>query len=184
MSHLDEPRVLIPPPPEEGGSNNDTTHFTLTDFAGKPTWDAITKFCTSRKTAASTSTANTVETFGLPFVTEPPSAMDLCPHPEYRSLHGLFMSPTSFRLIEGLVPVLTAGSPSTMGDLLFPSPAYVEPEFRYDETKDMEWDKKRNNLYWAGSTTGGVAKDGRWRDFHRQRFVKLAQNLCPQDGYY
>ncbi|KAM4066137.1 glycosyl transferase family 90 domain-containing protein [Hirsutella rhossiliensis] len=86
-------------------------------------------------------------------------------------MHGLLISPTSFPLIEGLLPVLSTGSLSNMGDILYPSPAYTEAEFRYAEAHDTEWDGKRNNLYWAGSTTGGFAADGQWRDFHRQRFV-------------
>jgi hypothetical protein len=87
------------------------------------------------------------------------------------------MSPTSFPLIEGLVPILSTGSLSTMGDILYPSPAYLEPEFEYVEAKDMSWDSKHNNLYWTGSTTGGFAANDDWQSFHRQRFVKLAQNL-------
>lgn len=179
VNQLDEPRVLTPPPSQEGGSQNGAGRFTLTDLAEQPTWDAITKFCVSGETNGST-----VETFGLPFVTDRATAMDLCQHPEYRAMHGLFMNPTSFRLIEGLVPVFAAGAPSTMGDIPFPSPAYIESEFRYDQSQDMEWDQKRNNLYWAGSTTGGFAKDGRWRHYQRQRFVQSAQNLGGQQNYY
>lgn len=118
-----------------------------------------------------------MDTFGLPFVTNSSSAMDLCQHPEYNEMHGLFISPTSFSIFEGLVPIFSTGSPSTMGDILFPSPAYIESEFQYAAMHDIDWTRKRNNLYWAGSTTGGFASDNQWHSFHRQRFVKLAQNL-------
>ncbi|GJC88510.1 beta-1,2-xylosyltransferase 1 [Colletotrichum liriopes] len=64
-----------------------------------------------------------------------------------------------------------------MGDILFPSPAYMEDEFIYDEHNDVEWSKKSNNVYWAGSSTGGLASDERWKQYQRQRFVALAQNL-------
>lgn len=60
----------------------------------------------------------------------------------------------------------------------------MESEFRYDKAHDIDWDKKRNNLYWAGSTTGGFALDDQWRYYQRQRFVKLAQNLEGQQHYY
>ncbi|EGD99316.1 hypothetical protein TESG_06584 [Trichophyton tonsurans CBS 112818] len=101
----------------------------------------------------------------------------MCPPTEYATMNGLFMSPTSLRLFEGLVPILSTGSPLTMGDILFPSPAYIESEFQYDSKNDVEWHQKRNNLYWAGSTTGAFAQTGSWKHYHRQRFVTLAQNL-------
>ncbi|KAL9009145.1 MAG: hypothetical protein Q9173_005801 [Seirophora scorigena] len=131
-----------------------------------------------------TGTQQPVETFGLPFVTDALAAMDLCRHPEYRALHGLFMGPTSFRLIESLVPILSTGSPSTMGDIIYPSPAYAEPEFQYVDRHDVEWDSKQNNVYWAGSTTGGFVSDDKWRHYHRQRFVRLGQKVEKQQHYY
>lgn len=82
------------------------------------------------------------------------------------------------------MPIFSTGSLSTMGDLLFPSPAYIEPEFRYDETHDIEWEKKENKLYWAGSTTGGFVQNESWRNYHRQRFVKLSQNLERKQHSY
>lgn len=94
------------------------------------------------------------------------------------------MSPTSFRLIEGPVPVLSTGSLSSMGDVLYPSPAYFEHEFKYDEASDVDWDQKKNNLYWAGSTTGGHVSDSRWPNFHRQRFVSLVQNIAQKRHTY
>ncbi|KAF6530362.1 hypothetical protein HZS61_001674 [Fusarium oxysporum f. sp. conglutinans] len=112
------------------------------------------------------------------------SESDLCKRPEYKDIHGAFISPKTFRLIEGLAPVLSTGAFSTMGDILFPSPAYVEEEFQYDKTHDVPWSKKKNNLYWTGSTTGGYALDDQWRNHQRQRFVALAQNLGHQEHTY
>ena len=183
VNHLDEPRVLIPPQ-SWGGDSHGNRLLNLTNMSHRPVFDAITRFCASQRSNRGTRTKHPVETFGLPFVTDSFSAMDLCRHPEYRALHGLFMSPTSCRLIEGLVPILSTGSPSTMGDILYPSPAYIESEFQYADAHDVEWDRKRNNLYWAGSTTGGFALDDKWRHYHRQRFVKLGQNLERQQHYY
>ncbi|KAK4248960.1 glycosyltransferase [Corynascus novoguineensis] len=174
VNHLDEPRVLIPP-----GPDSQEKPFTLTSLSGSPTWDAITKFCASQPDMNQPTLP--LDTLGLPLVINITAALDLCAHPEYADIHGLFQAPNSFRLIEGLVPVLSTGAPSTMSDILFPSPAYVvEPEFRYNPSHDMPWSKKTNHLYWAGSTTGAVATpDNDWRRFHRQRFVALAQSLDP-----
>ncbi|EAW23592.1 glycosyltransferase family 90 protein [Aspergillus fischeri NRRL 181] len=141
----------------------------------RPVWDTVTKSCPSEERKKADRPK--VQTFGLPFVTDHHSTIDLCRHPDYRESHGLLISPTSFPLIEGLVPILSTGSLSTMGDILYPSPAYLEPEFEYVEAKDISWDSKHNNLYWAGSTTGGFAVNDDWKSFHRERFVKLAQNL-------
>ncbi|GFF34943.1 beta-1,2-xylosyltransferase 1 [Aspergillus udagawae] len=176
VNHLDEPRVLLPPSSERSGSLH------MTDYSKRPVWDTLVRSCHSQ--GSKDADRPTVEAFGLPFLTDRRSTTELCSHPEYRGSHGLLLSPTSFPLIEGLVPILSTGSVSTMGDILYPSPAYLEPEFEYVEAKDISWDSKHNNLYWAGSTTGGFAVNDDWQSFHRQRFVKLAQNLGNGHHFY
>ncbi|KAG9508236.1 hypothetical protein J7337_001800 [Fusarium musae] len=177
INHFDEPRVIIPP---EGAGMDKAIR--LNDVSMKPTWDALTKSCPSHKTYRDDQSS--VDTFGLPFVRDHLSESDLCKHPEYKNMHGTFISPKTFHLIEGLAPVLSTGAFSTMGDILFPSPAYVEEEFQYDKTHDIPWSEKKNNLYWTGSTTGGYALDDQWRNHQRQRFVTLAQNLEQQEHTY
>ncbi|KAI1177812.1 glycosyltransferase family 90 protein [Nemania sp. FL0916] len=174
LNHLDEPTVLIPPPDQRTHKPN------ITDFRGKRSWDTLVKYCSSRKSSTPTTQRKPpIKTYGLPFVTDSKASMDLCSHAQYSSMHGLLAAPESLRLIDGLVPVLSSGALSTMGDILYPSAAYLEDErFRYDESHDREWEQKQNKLYWAGSTTGGHAtEDKDWQDLHRQRFVALAQNL-------
>ncbi|KAH7121458.1 hypothetical protein EDB81DRAFT_813991 [Dactylonectria macrodidyma] len=184
VNHLDEPRVLIPRAlPGESEPTRDG-QFNLTNMSHQPVWNAITKYCPAQPSAGASGMKHRVETYGLPFITNRTLALDLCRNPQYRSMHGMFMSPTSFRLIEGLVPVLSVGAPSTMGDVLYPSPAYLEEGFKYDEIHDVDWEKKRNNLYWAGSTTGAYVSDCQWRNYHRQRFVQLGQNLGGQKHSY
>lgn len=181
VNHIDEPRVLIP-------RRKDALHSgtcIMDNMSRRPAWDTLTKFCSSQdvnKTIGDT--RHIIEDYGLPFITDTSSALDLCQHPEYSTTHGLLTSPASFPLLEGLVPVLSTGSLSTMGDILYPSPAYLEDEFQYADASDVDWDSKRNNLYWAGSNTGGFASDGQWRQFHRQRFVELAQNLNRRQHDY
>ena len=169
VNHLDEPAVLIPP------RDHAQPSVVVTSLAQTPTYETLTKHCKPTANEPSRS---------IPFIHNRTAAIDLCSHPEYASTegHGLLLSPTSLRLIEGLVPILSTGSPSTMGDILFPSPAYMEDRFAYDPSHDMAWSSKRRNLYWAGSNTGGYAADasGPWPSFHRQRFVTLTQNLAPK----
>ncbi|KAL1837266.1 hypothetical protein VTJ49DRAFT_4072 [Mycothermus thermophilus] len=179
INHLDEPAVVFP------RSANPGKPITVTNLAGRSTWDAITWSCGIMKHK----NASRVETYGLPFVTNATQARNLCANPDYAHQHGLFISPASFRLIEGRVPILSTGAPSTMADILFPSPAHVvEPEFRYGPNEPVvPWDRKQNNLYWAGADTGGVITGSpkQWRQFHCQRFISLAQNVAtPTDHIY
>lgn len=182
VSHIDEPRVLFP----QEGLAGDSGPPTLTVMSEQPVWKSLTRYCASSVSNGTSARHKTMaeQSFSIPFVTDTVSATDLCQNQQFRNEHGLFLSPLSFRLLEGLAPILSTGSFSNMGDILYPSPAYMESEFVYDETYDIEWSKKHNNLYWAGSTTGGFAHDGGWRDFHRQRFVELAQNLQKRQHSY
>lgn len=183
VNHIDEPRVLIPPR-FWGRSSHNSRALNLTDLSHRPIFDVITKFCASERVRRNITAKHQVETFGLPFITDCFLARDLCQNPEYSTLHGILMSPTTFRLIENPIPVLSTGSLSTMGDILYPSPAYMESEFQYDSAQDVGWDEKRNNIYWAGSNTGGFASNDDWRYYHRQRFVKFGQNLERQQYRY
>lgn len=178
LNHLDEPTVIIPPQPQQANKP------IISNVGGNRAWETLTKYCSSRKSTSPDRKAP-IETYGLPFVTNRKSAVDLCEHSEYSDMHGFLAMPESLRLTEGLVPVLSTGTPSTMGDLLYPSSAYVEEDrFRYHEEQDVDWDKKQNNLYWAGSTTGGHGRAAQWPSLHRQRFVELAQNLKPRSFSY
>ncbi|SPO04707.1 related to capsule-associated protein [Cephalotrichum gorgonifer] len=187
INHLDEPSLLIPPHPTEEGADPQKQRVNVTRLSKEPVWSEITRFCEAGLTNEGPSF---LETFGLPLAIEAgasknglallgdvKASKDLCRHPEYSTSYGLVMRPSSFQLIEGAVPILSVGTLSTMSDILFPSPAYIEDEFRYDATSDLEWEKKRDNVYWAGSTTGGFAADDQWRNYQRQRFVGMAQNL-------
>lgn len=183
FNHFDEPRILIPTWKVE--KTDSYPLFNVRNMSQQPVWDEVTKYCSSgKKPNTAEEVQLPIEVFDMPFVTNRSSAIDLCHHPEYRNMHGLFMSPVTFSLVEGLVPALSTGSPSTMGDILFPSPAYIEQEFTYDDTREISWEEKKNNLYWAGSTTGAFASDVNWSSYHRQRFVKLVQNAERQQYYY
>ncbi|KAM5445523.1 hypothetical protein MaudCBS49596_007429 [Microsporum audouinii] len=179
VNHLDEPRVMVPPYSLGKGS----PQFNLTNLSRQRAWEPLTMYC-HFEDRQKNQYRHEVETYGISFVTNRTEDMDLCDHPEYSTMNGLFMSPTSLRLFGGLVPILSTGSPLTMGDILYPSPAYIESEFQYEEANDVEWEKKRNNLYWAGSTTGAFAVQDSWKHYHRQRFVSLAQNLETRKHLY
>ncbi|KAH6991866.1 hypothetical protein EDB82DRAFT_544712 [Fusarium venenatum] len=173
VNHIDEPRVL--------DHSAQDGKISVENHSHKSVWDLITMTCHSIHDGEKEEDG--IKNSGLPFVTNVTSSQDLCRHPEYNDRHGLTSSPVSFRPIKGPLPVLSTGTLSTMRDILFPSPAYTESEFIYDEASDVEWDQKRNGLYWAGSTTGGYATNTNWQLFHRQRFVELAQNQKKRNYY-
>ncbi|KAF5645162.1 beta-1 2-xylosyltransferase 1 [Fusarium sp. NRRL 52700] len=180
VNHIDEPRLLYPNSPEPSSLHDQ--RITVEDRSRQPIWGLLTKNCGLEKREAEGQ--DNINTLGLPFVTNISSAQDLCQHPEYSTSHGFMMSPVSFRPIYGLVPIFSTGKLSTMGDILIPSPAYTEQEFIYDESRDIDWGRKKDSLYWAGSTTGGFAVDTHWQLFHRQRFVELTQNLRTDKCYH
>ncbi|PHH73337.1 hypothetical protein CDD80_3898 [Ophiocordyceps camponoti-rufipedis] len=148
------------------------------------TWQELTQGCVNGTIMDpfNGNTSKVLDTFGLPFV-QNSSVMDICKHLEYRDMHGLSLSPTSMKLIRG-VPVLSTGTLSNMADILIPSPAYTESGFKYVQEVDVDWENKRNKLYWTGSNTGGYAKDGTWLSFHRQRFVDFVQNKRRREHDY
>ncbi|KAH7236558.1 hypothetical protein BKA59DRAFT_446145 [Fusarium tricinctum] len=179
VNHIDEPRVLYQASPKTSSAQDQKV--TIESHSKRPTWNLLTQNC--NQSSSTIDKSKGIETFGLPFVTNISIAQDLCQHPEYNASYGLALSPVSFRPIKGMIPILSTGTLSTMGDILFPSPAYTEPEFSYDKSKDMKWGQKRDGLYWAGSTTGGFALDSNWQLFHRQRFVEVGQNLRKTNYY-
>ncbi|KAF2654461.1 glycosyltransferase family 90 protein [Lophiostoma macrostomum CBS 122681] len=184
VNHLDEPRVVTYRDPSKALNSSAKAIFNMTDLTRRSTWKAATSHCSSMPGSDSSIVEDPIDKANLLLVENMTSAMDLCQHAEYAKIHGLLMSPVSFRLINGLVPVLSTGSLSTNGDFLFPSPAYIEEEFKYEKDSDFDWDRKHNNLYWRGSTSGAFAKDDQWPNFHRQRFVRLVQNLEKEKHIY
>ncbi|PTB39162.1 glycosyltransferase family 90 protein [Trichoderma asperellum CBS 433.97] len=165
VNHLDEPRVIFPRNHEQ---SNHVSGIKLKSLSRTPTWSSLTQHCDPVGVQSATNTTPPINSFGLPFIQDGRSSKDICKHPSYRQMHGLLMSPTSFQLLEGIVPILSTGSLSTMGDILFPSPAYIESEFIYNETLDIDWSQKRNN----------------WKNYHRHRFVSLAQMLDKKEYTY
>ncbi|KAJ8105425.1 hypothetical protein ONZ43_g7432 [Nemania bipapillata] len=66
LNHIDEPTVLIPPPPSQQGNKP-----RIANLGGQHSWEALTKYCSSRKREANNERNSLIETYGLPFVTDP-----------------------------------------------------------------------------------------------------------------
>ncbi|TPX30593.1 hypothetical protein SmJEL517_g05876 [Synchytrium microbalum] len=99
---------------------------------------------------------------------------------DYNAIHGLLVAPDSFSYTHDLYPVL---SPTKIhpcfADIVVPPVYYstVSPSL----TDDVKWEDKEAKLFWRGSTSGGHAVNGNWRQFHRQRFMLLAKNRTDVD---
>ena len=99
---------------------------------------------------------------------------------DVNGIHGLLIAPDSFSYTHDLYPVL---SPTKIhpcfSDIVVPPVYYssVSPL----TTDTVPWEKKENKLFWRGSTSGGHAANGNWRQMHRQRFMILARNRSDTD---
>ncbi|EPS41524.1 hypothetical protein H072_4583 [Dactylellina haptotyla CBS 200.50] len=107
----------------------------------------------------------------IPFITNRTASTDVCLQPSVRHRHGFFQRPNAYHVSHNLFPVFSQSKVSCYNDLIYPSPWYWAGKVSYDEDKDVSWGKKKDLLYWRGSTTGGFSRNGGWRQQHRQRVV-------------
>ncbi|PNS19645.1 hypothetical protein CAC42_7489 [Sphaceloma murrayae] len=188
LNPMDEPRVV---PVEDA----DLSSVSWLDHARRSSWNVATAPCKSepsddQDTAADTlsSASPAIETFGLPFVTDAKGSKDICKHPEYRSAHGLFISPCSFSYTNQPVPIFSASAPATFGDILYPSQWYYRFQDRDRDRNDVPWEFKWAGLYWAGSTTGGCSTEATADELaengQRQRFVALANGMSKKPATF
>lgn len=187
INGLDEPRVILPSDLEEKGRNGETGELEFHDLGSRATWNVTTENCRAGSSSwplTTHSTKGSINTFGLPFVQDIKADKQICQHPEYEDMHGLFISPASFYYTAQPVPILSQCAPSTFGDILYPSAYYFDryDDGAYDDESDPAWEQKRRTLYWAGSSTGSNAVNSTpahttWQHSHRQRFVSLANGL-------
>lgn len=148
------------------------------------TWDINSTSWTSRQSLIRRALAQDVQTHGLLFIKtiqDVIDSKDLCLHPEYKNMHGMLHSVTTYCWTGDSVLMLSQARLFTNNDVLYPSSYYtvVYSQSCYSEDKDPSWEKKQNNVYWAGFTTGSwdQGNESEWRHLHRQRFVTLANNL-------
>ena len=167
INSLDEPRVILQAEPLQ-----------IATLTRSPTWGELTASCDQSVVRKND--------YGIPFVADIPAARDLCRHPDYEHMHGMLMSPVTFPALKGMLPVLSVASLSTMDDVLVPSSSYGTEDWAYHPDKDIPWDDKLDNVYWAGSMTGAWASwnDDSWKKYHRQRFVAFAEDLEPAAHAY
>ncbi|KAI9372784.1 hypothetical protein BJX61DRAFT_542363 [Aspergillus egyptiacus] len=113
------------------------------------------------------------------FPTDWEIATDVCHQPDLANLHGLFLSPASFKVSQELLPVFSQSSVSVFNDIIFPSPWNYIDKIKYEpseEHPDPRYDQKENTLFWIGATSEGVSHSGKWQGMPRQRLAHLINN--------
>lgn len=149
------------------------------------TWDHVIESCPldsasrSRKSSESDESVNYRD--GPLFILNITRAKDICEETDAASLHGFFTSPDGFVLTTSLVPIFTKSKASSFQDLLLPAVDYdaqlTEGTYKeYNPDEDMPWERKKNHLYWAGSTFDGYYQDSTWKNMQRVRFIKNMNN--------
>lgn len=170
---------------------NDGTYFTETKltrfnvFAHQPTWTHSRMSCPANSPARALEESDRVDDVEkyamseLGFVYNDTAMADICYSPSLSSTYGFFDRPNAFNIVHDLFPIFSQSKISSYNDILYPSPWYWYEKVAYEESKDMAWDLKKDQLYWRGSTTGGFSRNGGWRRQHRQRFVQKI-NMADQ----
>lgn len=179
---LDEPRILY------GGTGEQVDKLEWTDNSHSSVWEQITAICASGLDSGdkqTTTSSQKAQTTALNFSEGKLSTLDLCDHPEYGRMHGLWDAPSNLKTTGLAVPILSSAVLSAMGDIPVPAAAYSSSMYTFDELEDMHWESKIAGLYWAGKTTGSIQDvTSEWRQHHRQRFVKLANELASEPHLY
>lgn len=192
LNGLDEPRVLLKQQPSDTHSRRFHRHE---DIEAEPivwerpsrkmAWDfLVLDRCRDRGVTHSdihspASTTDSVNTLGIPFMHNRTNALDVCLHPEYEHLHGLWESPESLQVTGHPLLMLSPAVLSTMSDIPFPSPADTQGLYSNFTSELVDYSTLTPGLYWAGSSTGGhqTIREGGFVPLHRQRFVALANNI-------
>lgn len=170
---LDEPREIIFQQLLDAGGTP-TPEFQ--DLSRHSIWDQVVRPC---KGESADATEAPIYDYGISFIQSVKESKNVCRHPEFKLMHGLFTSPTTCIITDAPVPILSQAAPSSFGDIMYPSPWYAEKYSQevYKEHEDLPWEEKANTLYWAGCTTGSHSTNGSWTRSHRQRFVSLIQDI-------
>ncbi|MCJ1451702.1 capsule-associated protein CAP1 [Mycoblastus sanguinarius] len=167
---------------DDGTRPNEVKNTRFNFFAHQPTWTNSRISCSPESPARvlDESIQDDGSSFSfsqLGFVFNKTAFSDICLSPSLKERHGFFNRPNAFNIVHDLFPVFSQSKISSYQDILYPSPWYWSNKVAYDETNDYSWEKKKNKLYWRGSTTGGYSRNGGWRRQHRQLFVEKINAL-------
>ena len=114
-------------------------------------------------------------------------ALSPCHQPDLRNLHGFYTSPSNFQISHKLLPIFSQSKVDGFADILYPSPwDYLNKTAYSPDTTDfpdLSFAKKRNSLFWRGTTNEGISHSGLWKSMLRQRLVHIASKLPLRSRY-
>ena len=178
---------------DNAGSGNGTTSAKFTEYAHRVTHGPAILSCPPDSPArrlVNDTTFDSVAAFDsstrLSLIKNHTQYTDVCNMPSVQGTHAFFDRPNALSITHNLVPIFSESKISSFQDVVYPSlwhwygkvftnntqDMHLKNRPVYDERLDVDWNNKRDDLYWRGSTTGGYSKDGGWRKHHRQRVVK------------
>ncbi|KAG0139913.1 hypothetical protein CROQUDRAFT_665873 [Cronartium quercuum f. sp. fusiforme G11] len=102
---------------------------------------------------------------------------ELCTNSELHQIQGAFYS--DWRGVQALYPVFSPSKIDGYSDILIPSNFYYGDDARYsfEANETIDWDDKKDKLFWRGKTTGGGNSPPRHQlQYQRHRFVRIAQS--------
>jgi hypothetical protein len=180
INFLDEPSVLSVRQRTEAGSV-----APWRDLSRQPIGSIVAEACSLHgKSNEYKSARAPIDTYGLPFVQDAQADKNLCQHLEYDTSHGFLMSPASFRHAQTEIPLLSRAAPYPFSDILYPSTHYGLRSSLYSWWDDRIWARKKNAVYWAGSSTGGYWSRKTWFSGHRQRLATFGMNKEERSFHY
>ena len=150
------------------------------DLAHVIAWERIVQSCPVDSPARQTNGADLTTSYAygsLGFIYNTTAFSDVCNQPSLRHHHGFFDRASNLRISWAPLPAFSAAKPTTFNDILFPSVHYYMGRIPYDESQDMDWELKQNQMHWRGSTTTGFVTMEGIKKHHRQRFVAAMNNF-------
>ena len=167
---------------DDGTRPNEAKITRFNKYAHQPTWTESRMSCSPGSPARNLDESKEDDEklfyfsqIGLVF--NKTALSDICLSPSLEERYGFFNRPNAYNIVHDLFPVFSQSKISSYQDILYPSPWYWSNKVAYNEKDDYNWEKKKNKLYWRGSTTGGFSRDGGWRRQHRQLFVEKINAL-------
>ena len=121
---------------------------------------------------------------GRGMVTDPVAALDLCQRPDIAQMHGFLLQPGAFGVSRTLLPIFSQGRIPGFNDILVPSPWNFMTKVDIDDAVDnsLPWSAKTNSVFWRGSSSDGVGRNGDWTAFLRTRFAWIARLTSSSTG--
>lgn len=117
------------------------------------------------------------------FVANYTLSTSLCHQPDLGMYHGALIQPISVRWSQKLIPLFGGSKLATNNEILLPAPIpWTRSErFSAGEGADTDWASKEDRAMWRGTASGGRHHPTNWHQFHRHRFVHLANGTKLDD---